>query len=155
MGLIGHVLLAVAHALGAAGWLGAMSYSLVVAQPRLLRFFDSPEAAEEPATVLAAGARWRVVGLIAWLAATGAGLALVAGSDRSGWWWAVVAVKAALTAVAAVVFWYVSWRMWPRRLFALPAEVAGHQARFRRVGALLLTLVGAAFVLGVAAHVIV
>ena len=147
-------MLAVAHALGAAVWLGAMSYSLVVAQPRLLRLFGSPQAAEEPATVLAAGARWRVVGLIGLLAATGAGLVLAVGADRSAWWWAAVIAKAALTAVAAAVFWYVSWRMWPRRLFALPGEVAGHQARFRRAGALLLVTVGAAFVLGVAAHVI-
>jgi hypothetical protein len=140
------------HLLLAAGWIGAMGYSLAVVQPRVLRHGGSPREAEELATFLAAGARWKVVGIIAALAATG-GLLVVLGAAseaRGAGWWGLVAAKAGLLALASVVFWYVSWRMWPRRLFALPDEVAGWQRAFRVVGAVLLTLVGLATVLGVA-----
>lgn len=142
---------AAGHLLLAAIWLGAMAYSIGVVQPKLLAYFGSPTVAEEPATFVAAGARWKVVGVIGALAVTGAAL-VVLRDDRPLWWWVVVGAKVALLAVASVVFWYVSWRMWPRRVFALPAEVPAHQAAFRRVGWLLLTIVGAATVLGVAAR---
>jgi hypothetical protein len=47
----------------------------------------------------------------------------------------------------------VSWRGWPRRVFALPAEIPAEQARFRRVALVMAVLVGTAFVVGaVAAH---
>jgi hypothetical protein len=39
-------------------------------------------------------------------------------------------------------------------VFAVPAEVPGWQAAFRRVGWTLITVVGAATVLGVAARVL-
>jgi hypothetical protein len=143
--------LGTAHLLLAAGWFGAMAYSIGVVQPKLLRYFGSPQRAEEPATFVAAGARWKVIGVIAALGVTGAAL-IVLHDGGSPAWWALIGVKVALLAVASGVFWYVSWRMWPRRLFSLPAEVPGRQAAFRRIGWTLLSLVGAASVLGVAAR---
>lgn len=69
-------LLVLTH-LGIGGlWLGAMAYSLTVAQPRITRLFDSPAAVEDAYRELAAGNRWRVVGLLALLAASGIGLVL-------------------------------------------------------------------------------
>jgi hypothetical protein len=56
-----------------------------------------------------------------------------------------------LLVAASVLFWWVSWRGWPRRLFALPAELPAEQIRFRRVALAMTGLVGAAFLLGVAA----
>ncbi len=146
--------LAAAHLLLAAVWFGAMAYSVVVVQPKLLHYFGSPQRAEEPATYVAAGARWKVVGVITALAITGAGLTILDG-DRPAWWWALIGAKIGLLGVASVLFWYVSWRMWPRRVFALPAETPGWQAAFRRAGWTLITLVGAAMVLGVAARTLV
>jgi hypothetical protein len=144
-------LLTSAHLLLAAVWLGAMAYSIGVVQPKLLRYFGSPQAAEEPATFVAAGARWKVVTVIAALAVTGAGLVVLA-EDRAVSWWALIGAKAVLLAAAGAAFWYVSWRMWPRRVFSLPTEAPARQAAFRRIGWLLLGLVGAATVLGVAAR---
>lgn len=148
---VAEFLLASAHLLLAAVWLGAMAYSIGVVQPKLLRYFGSPQAAEEPATFVAAGARWKVVWVIAAVALTGGGLIVVT-QDRPGLWWALIAAKALLLVAAGAVFWHVSWRMWPRRVFSLPAEVPARQAAFRRVGWVLLVLVGAASVLGVAAR---
>ena len=139
------------HLLLAAGWFGAMAYSIGVVQPRLLRYFGSPQRAEEPATFVAAGARWKVIGVIAAIAVSGGALTLLR-TERPAFWWLLIGAKLALLVVASGVFWYVSWRMWPRRVFSLPAEIPARQAAFRRVGWVLLTLVGAASVLGVAAR---
>ena len=53
-------------------------------------------------------------------------------------------------ALAALVFWRVSWRWWPARVFALPAERAGWRRRFRLAGLALMGCAGLASVLGAA-----
>jgi hypothetical protein len=133
-----------------AGWLGGMAYSLFVVQPRVPRALPDPARAEDLYRELGAGNRWRVVGLIATLAASGLLLTYVH-NGPSPVWWALVAAKAVLLAGASGLFWWVSWRGWPRRVFALPQELPAQQARFRRVALAMAGLVGLAFVLGVAA----
>ena len=59
--------------------------------------------------------------------------------------------SAALLAGATAIFWYVSWRHWPRRVFATSAEVPALQGRLRLLAAAMLGLTGTAFVLGVVA----
>lgn len=143
-----------AHLIAGAVWLGAMAYSLGVVQRRVRLFYGSPAAAEELAVHLAAGARWKVIGVMALLAVSGGALVAVEGWDHPAGWQAAIVAKAGLLIAAAAVFAWVSWRLWPARIFALPDEVAGWQRRFRLVGAVLIGLVGAEFVLGVAAHVL-
>lgn len=132
-------------------WLGSMSYSLFVVQPRIARAVPDPGRAEELYRELGAGNRWRVVGLIATLFVSGALLLVIVYSGRSALWWLAIAAKVLLLAGASALFWWVSWRGWPRRVFALPAELPAQQARFRRVALVMTGLVGFAFVLGVAA----
>jgi hypothetical protein len=140
-----------AHLILAAVWLGAMSYSIAVVQPKLLALAGSPEDAEETMTFVAAGARPKVLAVIGLLAGTGASLvALADPADRGRSWWVLVGAKVVLLVAASVVFWRVSWHMWPRRAFALPSEVPVEQAAFRRVGWTLIVLVGSASVAGVA-----
>jgi hypothetical protein len=143
-------LVLVVHLGVAVAWLGAMGYSLFVVQPRIARAVPDPVRAEEIYRELGAGNRWPVVGLIAALALTGAGLVILHDGRSSGWWLAV-AGKVLLLGAAAGLFWWVSWRGWPRRVFALPTELPGEQARFRRVALAMLVLVGLAFGLGVVA----
>lgn len=143
-------LLLVVHLAAAVAWVGAMGYSLVVVQPRIARAVPDPVRAEDLYRELGAGNRWPVVGLIAGLALTGAGLAIVH-DGRSYDWWLAIAAKALLLLAASGLFWWVSWRGWPRRVFALPAELPAQQARFRRVALAMLILVGLAFALGVVA----
>jgi len=131
-------------------WLGSMGYSLFVVQPRVRRMLPDPARAEELYRELGAGNRWPVIGLIALLAATGIGLLFVHGGHSYGWWLTIVA-KALLLAAASVLFWWVSWRGWPRRVFALTFELPAEQARFRRVALAMTALVALAFVLGVLA----
>jgi hypothetical protein len=133
-------------------WLGSMVYSLGVVQPRIGRLFPDPAKSEDVYRELAAGNRWRVVAMIAFLALSGAALLLDA-RDRTSTWWFLIAAKVGLLGAAAVCFWWVSWRGWPARVFALPAELPALHRRFRRIALLMTTLVGLAFALGVlAAH---
>lgn len=73
----------------------------------------------------------------------------LAGDGAGTVWWLGVAVKAGLLAAATALFWWVSWRGWPRRVFALPAELPGLQRRFRAVAVTMLALVATAFAVGV------
>ncbi|MEO3746051.1 hypothetical protein [Plantactinospora sp. B5E13] len=156
--------LVVVHSVVSALWLGSMAYSLFVLQPKLPRIVDAAappvgeqarpveearqaQRVEEPQRVLAHGNRWRVAALIGVLWATGLGLVLQA-PERTAGWWAAVAGKGVLLAGATGLFWWISWRGWPRRVFALPAELPALQRRFRRVALTMCGLVGAAYLLG-------
>jgi hypothetical protein len=139
--------LAIVHAGLAAAWVGGMAYSLFVVQPKLARFFGADEESREALTaVIASGNRWKVVGLVAAIAATG--VVLLAVVDRSLW---LHVLKGILLLVATGIFWYVSWRHWPRRVFATAAERPALQRQLRVLAGAMLVLAGAAFALGVAA----
>jgi uncharacterized membrane protein len=139
-----------AHLLAAAGWFGAMAYSLAVVQPRSARFLGDDRRSEAFAVELAAGARYSVLALIAVLAISGAVLTVDADSQGTAWW-VLVALKAVLLVAATALFAVVSWHLWPRRLFAPAAELPALRARFRRIPAVLTALVAAEIVLGAAA----
>lgn len=143
--------LVLAHAVAAAGWLGGMLYSLLVVQPKARRFFGTDdEAYEEFLATMASGNRWKVLGLVGVLAATGAVLLVVAPPEARAQLPAHVG-EAVLLAAALAVFVHVSWRLWPRRVFALPEERPAVRARFQRATYALVALVGGAFLLGVVA----
>jgi Flp pilus assembly protein TadB len=131
-------------------WLGSMAYSLFVVQPRIARVLPDPVRAEDLYRELGAGNRWRVIGLIGVLALSGVGLLFVQ-SGHSMVWWVAIGAKVVLLAAASALFWWVSWRGWPRRVFALSEEIPAEQARFRTVALTMTALVAVAFVLGVAA----
>ena len=149
-----HAALGVAHVGAAATWLGAMVYSLGVVQPRAQRFLGTAERYESFAVELGGGARWKVLGLCGALAASGAGLAAMeisGASSPSRLWVALIVAKAVLLAVAVGLFAYVSWWLWPARIFAAPDELVAVQRRFRVVALLLTAVVAAGLVLGAVA----
>lgn len=143
---------AVAHLTIASVWLGSMSYSLTVVQPKVASYFGGADEArrEEFLTTLAQGNRWKVVGLIAGI--VGTGLVVALGSPHGA-----VAIGFAVALVlylcAAAIFANVSWRHWPARVFARPEEVPRFQRSLRAKARVMVVLVGVAFVvaLGVTA----
>ena len=140
-------LVAIIHAGLAAAWVGGMAYSLFVVQPKLKRYFGPDQEGRETLTaVIASGNRWKVVGLIAAIALSGLVLLLM---QREHWW--IHAVKGLLLLCATGIFWYVSWRHWPRRVFATSAEVPALQRRLIVLATTMLGLTGLAFALGVVA----
>lgn len=141
------VIAAIVHAGLAAAWVGGMAYSLFVVQPKLRRYFGPDEDGREALTlVIASGNRWKVVGLIGAVAATGL---LLLWLTSSPWW--IHLVKAALLLTATAIFWYVSWRHWPRRVFATRTELPTFQRRLRLLASAMLGLTATAFALGVVA----
>jgi hypothetical protein len=146
--------LALVHVGVGAVWLGAMAYSLLVVQPRAERLLGDPLRYEEFAATVAAGARWPVLGMAATLAASGAGLVAVSLATRPSpgqLWVTLVLAKGVLLLVVVAVFWHVSWRLWPRRLFAVESELPGLKRQFRLVALVMLALVAADLTLGVLA----
>jgi uncharacterized membrane protein len=149
--------LVVVHVGVTAAWLGGMLYSLTVVQPKLVRFFADPSEREDFATVLASGARWKVLGLAAVLALSGAGLTAIELGEASGAWAALVVLKAVLLAAAVALFVYVSWRLWPQRLLAHLSgspDLVRIQARFRWIALTLTALIAAGFVAGIVAEAV-
>jgi uncharacterized membrane protein len=143
--------LAIVHVLAGAAWFGAMAYSLFVLQPKAARYFDDPAKFEEFIASIAQGARWPVVISLSVIAATGAGLWLVA-TNRGTAWTVLIAVKLALFLIALAIFCYTSWRLWPARVFAMPQQVARFQRTFRRVGWTLISIAAMEIALGVLAR---
>lgn len=141
-------ILAIVHAGLAAAWVGGMAYSLLVVQPKLKKYFATdPDSREALTTVIASGNRWKVVGLIAVIALTGV-ILLLLNHDH----WQLHAVKGLLLLIATGIFWYVSWRHWPQRVFATAAELPVLQRRLVLLATTMLGLAGAAFALGVLAE---
>ena len=142
--------LTVIHLAATAVWFGAMVHSLLVVGPRAETFFGDALAYERFAATLAAGARWKVVGLIAALGSSGGGLvaAELATRSPSALWWLLIGAQVALLLIACTVFAYVSWRLWPARAFASRRDVAAIQRRFRLAAGVLTAAVGAALVCG-------
>lgn len=126
------------HLALAAAWAGAMGYSLVVVQPKAGRFFAGrDDDYEDFLLTLAHGNRWKVVPLIAGLLVTGALARL----------WYVLPVYA----IAALIFADVSWRHWPARVFALPAERPAFRRALRVRAWAMTALAGGAFLTALAA----
>lgn len=142
------VVLVVVHAGLGAAWVGGMAYSLFVVQPKVKRYFGADQGGREAlVAVIASGNRWKVIGLIAAIAVTGLGMLLI---DHRGWW--IHAVKGLLLIAASGIFWYVSWRHWPQRVFATAAELPVLQRRLVVLASVILGLAGLAFALGVVAE---
>jgi hypothetical protein len=140
-------ILAIIHAGLAAAWVGGMAYSLFVVQPKLKKYFGAdPDGREALTIVIASGNRWKVVGLIGAIAVSGLGLLAI---DREHWW--IHAVKGLSLLGASGIFWYVSWRHWPSRVFATADELPALQRRLVTLASTMLGLTGLAFALGVLA----
>jgi hypothetical protein len=147
---LARLILASAHVLAGSAWFGAMFYSLMVLHPRARAFFRGPREFEEFVAYIAAGARWKVLGGAAFIAATGVGLLVLRGPEQvSGGRNACLAGKVLLFVIAVGVFCFTSWRLWPARVMASTEEIPKFQRAFGWVAMTLLILVGASMVLGV------
>ncbi|MDQ3885801.1 MAG: hypothetical protein M3308_01990 [Actinomycetota bacterium] len=149
MGELFRVLLMIIHLTVAALWLGSMSYSLAIVQPKVAAFFSDPEDRERFLVLLAHGNRWRVIGLVAVLIVTGLAIAISSGGLAT----IGFAVALLLYAAATGIFWYVSWRHWPTRIFAVSEELPGFQRRLHVLASTMLLLVAMAFVVALTVSV--
>ncbi len=141
--------LLVLHGLVAAIWLGAMCYSAFVVQPRAKAYFHRPEEFEAFVASVSQGARWKVLLAMGVLGGSGGLLLLVPARSPSPAVLWLIGAKALLLLAATGVFTYVSWRLWPARVFATPDEIPRFQRAFRGVAVIMVAIAAAGFALGV------
>jgi len=139
------------HLLAAAGWFGAMMYSLVVLHPKTRQFFgEDDEKYESFISNAASGARWKMIGGLVTIAVTGLALIPLARPRPVNVTWdAIMIGKTALLVVVGIIFWRISWRLWPKRVFATAAELPGIRRQFRNAGVTMIVIAGVAMVLSV------
>lgn len=145
------------HVLGGGVWIGAMVFSVFILQPRAERFFQRDVDFEDFIFSVVHGARWKVFSGIVAILLSGIALAVWPGHsvvDDSPLWLSLFATKLALFVLAAGLFIYVSWVLWPRRTFATAEELPGIKRHFFRVGAVMVVANALNMLLGLAAHLL-
>lgn len=121
------------HVLGAILWIGSIYFSASAIHQRAPSLFARDEDFEAFVTGLSDKNRYRH--LLAFSASLLSGLALVVlGHARyshpdHAYSWALIAVKGACFVIGALIFSYISWRLWPERIFALPQELEQQRRR--------------------------
>jgi uncharacterized membrane protein len=143
------------HLLAAAGWFGAMMYSLAILHPKARQFFgEDDEKYESFISNAASGARWKVIAGLATIAVTGLALVPLARPRPANVMWDTIMIaKAPLLVVVGIIFWSISWRLWPKRVFATPAELPRIRRQFRNAGLTMIVIAAVAMVLSVWASV--
>jgi hypothetical protein len=142
--------LAVVHLGLIAAWLGSMLYSLLIVQPRVARFLaGDDDQLEALLTVLGAGHRRPVLALVAGIIVSGGLLAVATEPTRTQI--VLYLAEVVLVVTAASLFARVSWRLWPRRVFALPVERPTHRAALRLHALAMTVLVSGSFAVAVVA----
>ncbi len=147
--------LRIGHALVGAIWLGSIYFSLMVLHRQSPSLFDTIEEFEEYVTGLSDGNRWRVLSALITTGVTGVLLMAISyrGTEDPVWLGLMVA-KAGALLVTFGVFWFVSWRLWPERVFAVGDEIVELQRRGTILRAAMFFFVALSFVLGIIAHVL-
>jgi len=139
----------VVHAVSSAALLGGALYSFLTVQPRAKAHFEDIRDFETFVANLAHGARWKLLTLLAAIAITGFVDPLLSESVRPQLWWTCFGIKGVLWAAVLGSFVYVSWYLWPRRVFAALTDLSTIQRKFTVIGSVILVLLMIAFVLGV------
>lgn len=143
------------HVLGGGVWIGSMVFSIFILHPRAETYFSRDVDFEDFIFHVVNGARWKVLSGIVAILLSGVGLAVWPGHAIAyePVWIGVFVLKVALFVLAAGLFIYVSWRLWPLRTFASAEELPALKSHFWRVGVVMVVANAVNMSLGVAAHV--
>lgn len=139
------------HVLGGGVWIGAMAFSVFVLHPRAERFFNGSSTFEDFIFTVVHGARWKVVAGIVGIVASGVVLTLQLTPGVAGWT-GLVAAKTGLLLTSLALFIYVSWVLWPLRVFASAEELPAVRRRFWWVGVVMIACNAVNMGLGILAH---
>jgi hypothetical protein len=143
------------HTAALASWFGCMCYSVMFVQKHPMRARE-PHVWENFVTEMVHGVRWIVMGTMAVIFPTWIALIVLrlANEGAGPVWLSLVAAKSVLLIGVVLLFTYVSYHLWPLRIFALPEEIPGLDRRFMTASQGLVMTLGGALTLGVvAAHV--
>lgn len=145
------VILYVAHTLALGGWFGAQIYSVLIVQRHPAQDED-PEYFEDFATRMAHGTRYILLAVIGVMLPTWVLLVILRAGGNvelgAAWAW-LVAVKSAAILATIGLFVYLSWHVWPQRIFALRDELPAVRRRFFRLSVGILSASGLALAVGI------
>jgi hypothetical protein len=137
-------------------YFGSLTYIYARLFPDMRRWLASDERFETFSLVTGDGLRWWIFGALGASGLTGVGLAFLRSpAEARRIWWTLVGLKATLWLVTLLVYAYVSYIMWPRRVFVGADERPAEQRRFLLVAVLLAALQIGQLLLGIVAHGIV
>jgi hypothetical protein len=143
------------HTAALASWFGCMCYSVMFVQRHPMRARE-PQVWETFVTEMVHGVRWIVLGTVAVIFPTWIALIVVrlTGQGSDTLWVSLVSAKSVLLVAVVLLFVYVSWHLWPLRIFALPEELPKLDKKFLTASQGLVMTLGGALALGVvASHV--
>ena len=125
-----YITLAVIHVGASIQFLGSMIYSVFVARPAAEKFFaDDPHTLNMFQITLAHGGRPKVGATLLVLLLSGVGL-LVVDNDLDTTETIFMAIKSIGFVAIVMAFWYMSFKLWPRRVFAVPDDMPAIMQRF-------------------------
>lgn len=131
---IGPALLAGVHGIGGGVWIGAVAFNLFVLTPRARAWFRASGEHEDFVFSVVHGLRWPV--LAGAIAVVGTGIArwISARPQASEAWAALMLGKIACAIVSVGLFFFVTLRLWPRRVFATEDELPRIRRWFFGIG---------------------
>ncbi|MFC4857306.1 hypothetical protein [Actinophytocola glycyrrhizae] len=140
------------HTAALASWFGCMCYSVMFVQRHPMRARE-PAVWEVFVTEMVHGVRWIVLGTMAVIFPTWVALIAlrIATADTGTVWLSLMATKSVLLIGVVLLFVYVSWHLWPLRIFALPEELPPIDRKFMNASQGLVLTLGGALALGVVA----
>jgi hypothetical protein len=138
---------AAVHLLSAAAWFGALVYRAFFVDPKASHFLDAGSEFERFSIHLADGMRYVVLAALLTCGLSGFVLVGLRWSPNDEWF-ALVAGKAGLWAVAFALFAYISWVFWPRRVFAGRADWPAIRRQGTALAVLMIGIAGFGIVLG-------
>lgn len=143
------------HTAALASWFGCMCYSVMFVQRHPMRARE-PGVWEVFVTEMVHGVRWVVMGTMAVIFPSWVALIVLRLTSQGAdpLWLSLVAVKSVLLVGVVLLFVYVSWHLWPLRIFALPDELPPIDRQFINASQGLVLTLGGALAIGVfASHV--
>lgn len=155
MGRMVTAVLEAVHTIALASWFGCMCYSVMFVQKHPMRARE-PQVWENFVTEMVHGVRWIVMGTTAVILPTWIALIVLHAATQGAdpLWLTLVIVKSLVLIGVMLLFVYMSYHLWPLRIFALPEEIPSLDKRFMATSQGLVSTLGAAIILGVvASHV--
>lgn len=141
------------HVIGGGVWIGAVAFNVFILHPRAENYFKKSSDYEDFLFSIVHGARYKVLAGVAAIAVSGVWLtAHHMGSPAP--WTSLVVVKIALLLAALALFLYVSFVLWPRRVFAREDELPAIRRRFWIVGVAMIVCNAANMGAGLLARVL-
>jgi putative copper export protein len=138
---------AAVHHLSAAAWFGALVYRAFFVDPKALRFFRASAEFERFSLDLAHGMRYVVLAALLTCGLSGFMLVVLRWNSADSWF-TLMAGKVTIWVIAFVLFAYISWVFWPRRVFAVGDELSRVRRRGLVLALVMIAIAGLGIVLG-------